>query len=164
MPDLQTEIFTKVLPNLSAIKFDDGDEPEITMPEVTFAQEAKEPLIRRVFKFINANPKVQGKKVMDEFEDLGYSRSVVASTTCALINDKRVVRVGGKLSTTRDSYEKPKVAKVTTLPKKVVQNKISEYEREAPKKEVFDVDILLGTLSMYQGRELYNRLKAIYGG
>ena len=90
----------------------------------------------------------------------------------AVINDGRAVRRGGKLSVTRSEYDKPKVAKVTPPPKKVsnltwppkkvVQNKISEYEREQPK--VFDVDILLGTLSMYQGRELYLRLKAIYGG
>lgn len=160
MPDLQTEIFTKVLPSLNNIKFDDPDEMEIPRLEVDFVPQVNPlPLTRQVFAYINANPKVQGKTVMDEFEKQGYSRAVVASTTCALINDKRVVRVGGKLSTTRDSYEKLKVAKATDNPAPLVQN--TKQEEQKP---TFDIDILLGTLSMYQGRELYNRLKAIYGG
>lgn len=155
MPDLQTEIFKKVLPNLNTLKFDDaGDHP---------VEEVKTPLTRQIFDFIkDKSGKVIGKQVLDHFEAKGYKRSVVAASTQAVINDGRAVRKGGKLSVTRSEYDKPKVAKVTSLPKKVVQNKISEYEREQTK--VFDVDILLGTLSMYQGRELYLRLKAIYGG
>ena len=156
MPDLQTEIFKKVLPNLNALKFDDdgGKQP---------VEEPKAPLTRQIFDFIkDKSGKAIGKQVLNHFEELGYKRSVVSASVQAVINDGRAVRKGGKLSVTRSEYDKPKVAKVTPPPKKVVQNKISEYEREQPK--VFDVDILLGTLSMYQGRELYLRLKAIYGG
>lgn len=162
MPDLQTEIFNKVLPNLNALKFDDGDEPEMESPAV---ETDAAPLTRQVFAFVGDKPTFcTGVMVLNHFVALGYKRPVVAATVQALIKNKRIVRKGGKLSTTRSEYDKAKVTNVTPLPKKVVQNKISEYELKAPKKEVFDVDILLGTLSMYQGRELYLRLKAIYGG
>lgn len=157
MPDLQSEIFTKVLPSLNNLKFD--DDAEIDMPQVEFVKEEKEPLVRRVFAYIRDNKKVRGKDVMDVFTSEGHSRAVVASTISALIKDDRAVRVGGKLSTTRDTYEKPKVAKATAKPAQAVHN----AKQDEPK-PTFDIDVLLGTLSMYQGRELYTRLKAIYGG
>jgi len=165
MPDLQTEIFTKVLPSLNNLKFDDADGP-VLQEQHTAVVEEPLALTRQVFAFVNTTTELcTGKVVLDRFVSLGYKRSVVAATVQALINNKRLVRKGGKLSTTRDEYDKPKVAKETPLSKQVVQNKISEREREVGlKKEVFDIDIFMGTLSMYQGRELYLRLKAIYGG
>lgn len=156
MPDLQTEIFTKVLPQLNNIKFDDEGESK----EVESIVEAA-PLTRQIFDYVKENPKIKGVLVLNHFQELGHKRSVVAATVQALQSSGRVFRLGHKLSVTRSEYEKPKVTKVTVLPKKVVQNKIAEHER---KTEAFDVDLFMGTLSMYQGRELYLRLKAIYGG
>ena len=154
MPDLQTEIFTKVLPNLNNIKFDDPDEMETPMPATS------EPiaLTRQAFEFIKTHPNCAGKEVLNFFTDAGHKRPVVASTVTYLIDTKRVSREDGHLNTLRDNYERPKkVAKATDKPAPLVQN------TKQPK-PTFDIDVLLGTLSMYQGRELYNRLKAIYGG
>lgn len=157
MPDLQTEIFTKVLPNLSNIKFDDPDETleEQHMTETTDAP----PLTRQVFEFIKSNPKCKGKMVLDHFTALDYKRTVVAATVTALIKTNRAERLDGRLCLTRNDYDRLKVTKATAKPALVVQNP----KQEEPK-PTFDIDVLLGTLSMYQGRELYNRLKSIYGG
>jgi len=150
MPDLQTEIFTKVLPNLSNLKFDDSDE-ETPMTTTT------EPiaLTRQAFEFIKTNPKCRGKTVLDFFTSAGHKRPVVAATVTALINTKRVKREDGVLSTLRDDYERPqKVAKVTAPKEKVATVTTPEFNAAA----------MLEGLTIMQGRELYDRLKAIYGG
>lgn len=155
MPDLQTEIFTKVLPNLNNLKFDDADGP-VLQEQHTAVVEAPPALTRQVFAFVNTTTELcTGKLVLNHFVDLGYKRSVVAATVQSLINSKRLARKGGKLSTTRDEYDKPKVAKETAPRKEVVQNTVPEQN---------GLDVLLASLSMYQGHELYLRLKAIYGG
>jgi DNA-binding LacI/PurR family transcriptional regulator len=156
MPDLQTEIFTKVLPNLNNIKFDDPDELETPMPVATESVA----LTRQAFAYIHANPHCAGKEVLNHFTDAGHKRPVVASTVTYLIDTKRVAREDGRLITLRDNYERPKkVAKATDKPVPMVQN-----TKQQEPKPTFDIDALLGTLSMYQGRELYTRLKSIYGG
>ena len=158
MPDLQSEIFTKVLPNLNNLSFDDkGESEETAVPDITFTtQENMPPLTRQVFDFIKANHKCKGPTVLDHFTAAGYKRSVVAATVTALIKTSRVERPKGRLVTTRNDYDRPKVAKATAKVAEPMQNNTTP-----PK---FDIDGLLSTLTMYDGRELYNRLKAIYGG
>lgn len=159
MPDLQTEIFRKVLPNLNNIKFDDPDEVETPMPVAT-EPVTTEPvaLTRQVFAYINANPKCTGKQVLNHFTDAGHNRAVVASTITYLIDTKRAERVDGRLVTLRAKYERPKKSTKATAPKQKPET-IKPREPDA-----WSVDAVLNGLTMYQGRALYNTLKEIYGG
>jgi hypothetical protein len=149
MPDLQTEIFTKVLPSLNNLKFDDPDQPE----EPTMTTTAI-PLTRQVFEYIKTNPKSRGKVVLDFFQAAGFKRPVIAATVTALIKSKRLVRQGGKLTVLQQNYDVERVAKVTD--KKPKPAKITT--------PAFNPTAMLEGLTIMQGRELYDRLKAIYGG
>ena len=150
MPDLQTEIFTKVLPNLSNLKFDDSDE-ETPMPSTT------EPiaLTRQAFEFIKTRPNCVGKDVLNFFTAAGHKRPVVASTVTYLIDTKRVKREDGYLVTLRDDYERPKKVAKVTAPKEKTDT-VTTPE--------FNANSILEGLTILQGRALYDRLKEIYGG
>jgi hypothetical protein len=150
MPDLQTEIFTKVLPSLNNLKFDDPEQPEETpVADNSF------PLTRQIFEYIKTNPKCRGKTVLDFFQAAGFKRSVVAATVTAVVRSGRIERKGGKLSVLRENYESPKVTKVTDKKPKPVKITTPTY---------VDTAKMLEGLTIMQGRELYDRLKAIYGG
>jgi hypothetical protein len=150
MPDLQTELATKVLPNLDNLKFDDPDQPE----EPTMTTTAI-PLTRQVFEYIKTNPKSRGKVVLDFFQAAGFKRPVIAATVTALIKSKRLVRQGGKLTVLQQNYDVERVAKVTDKKPKPVKITTPTY---------VDTAKMLEGLTIMQGRELYDRLKAIYGG
>jgi hypothetical protein len=150
MPDLQTELATKVLPNLDNLKFDDPDQPEEpTMTTTTI------PLTRQVFEYIKTNPKSRGKVVLDFFQAAGFKRPVVAATVTALIKSQRLVRQGGKLTVLQQNYDVERVAKVTDKKPKPAKITTPTY---------VDTAKMLEGLTIMQGRELYDRLKAIYGG
>lgn len=153
MPDLQTEIFTKVLPNLDNLKFDDpGEQEETPMP--TTAEEI--PLTRQIFEYIKSHPKCNGKDIMTVFAAAGHKRPVISATTTYLITSKRATRVEGmRLLATRNDYDKPRVAKATAAPKKAATVATPVY---------VDTAKILEGLTIMQGKELYDRLKAIYGG
>jgi len=154
MPDLQTEIFTKVLPNLNNLKFDDSDETE--EPSMTIASEPIA-LTRQAFDYIKTNPNCAGKELLDFFTDAGYKRPVVASTVTYLIDTKRVKREDRGLVALRDDYERPKkVAKVTASKEKAETIKSPVYD-------TWSADKALDGLTLYQGRALYDRLKEIFG-
>jgi hypothetical protein len=150
MPDLQTEIFTKVLPSLDNLKFDDPDQPE----EPTMTTTAI-PLTRQVFEYIKTNPKSRGKVVLDFFQAAGFKRPVIAATVTALIKSQRLVRQGGKLTVLQQNYDVERVAKVTDKKPKPAKITTPTY---------VDTAKMLEGLTIMQGRELYDRLKAIYGG
>ena len=150
MPDLQTELATKVLPNLDNLKFDDPDQPE----EPTMTTTAI-PLTRQVFEYIKTNPKSRGKVVLDFFQAAGFKRPVVAATVTALIKSQRLVRQGGKLIVLQQNYDVERVAKVTDKKPKPAKITTPAY---------VDTAKMLEGLTIMQGRELYDRLKAIYGG
>lgn len=153
MPDLQTEIFTKVLPNLNNIKFDDHDELETPMP----ATSEPIPLTRQVFEFIKTHPKCAGKEVLNFFTAAGHKRPVVAATVTALIKTNRAERLNGRLCLARNDYERPRVAKATAPKEKPETIKPNASD-------VWSVDQVLDGLTMYQGHDLYLKLKEIYGG
>ena len=150
MPDLQTELATKVLPNLDNLKFDDPDQPE----EPTMTTTAI-PLTRQVFEYIKTNPKSRGKVVLDFFQAAGFKRPVIAATVTALIKSKRLVRQGGKLTVLQQNYDVERVAKVTDKKPKPAKITTPAY---------VDTAKMLEGLTIMQGKELYDRLKAIYGG
>lgn len=152
MPDLQTEIFTKVLPSLNNIKFDDPDETETPMPVTA----EPIPLTRQAFAYIKEHPKCAGKEVLNHFDDAGHNRAVVASTVTYLIDTKRVERVDGRLLILRDNYERPKKVAKVTAPKEKVATVTTPVTVDPAK--------ILEGMTIMQGRELYDRLKAIYGG
>jgi hypothetical protein len=150
MPDLQTEIFTKVLPSLNNLKFDDPDQPE----EPTMTTTAI-PLTRQVFEYIKTNPKSRGKVVLDFFQAAGFKRPVIAATVTALIKSQRLVRQGGKLTVLQQNYDVERVAKVTDKKPKPAKITTPAY---------VDTAKIIEGLTIMQGKELYDRLKAIYGG
>lgn len=150
MPDLQTELATKVLPNLDNLKFDDPEQPE----EPTMTTTAI-PLTRQVFEYIKTNPKSRGKVVLDFFQAAGFKRPVIAATVTALIKSQRLVRQGGKLTVLQQNYDVERVAKVTDKKPKPAKITTPTY---------VDTAKMLEGLTIMQGRELYDRLKAIYGG
>ncbi len=150
MPDLQTELATKVLPNLDNLKFDDPEQPE----EPTMTTTAI-PLTRQVFEYIKTNPKSRGKVVLDFFQAAGFKRPVVAATVTALIKSQRLVRQGGKLTVLQKNYDVERVAKVTDKKPKPAKITTPAY---------VDTAKIIEGLTIMQGKELYDRLKAIYGG
>lgn len=150
MPDLQTELATKVLPNLDNLKFDDPDQPE----EPTMTTTAI-PLTRQVFEYIKTNPKSRGKVVLDFFQAAGFKRPVIAATVTALIKSQRLVRQGGKLTVLQQNYDVERVAKVTDKKPKPAKITTPAY---------VDTAKIIEGLTIMQGKELYDRLKAIYGG
>jgi len=150
MPDLQTELATKVLPNLDNLKFDDPEQPE----EPTMTTTAI-PLTRQVFEYIKTNPKSRGKVVLDFFQAAGFKRPVVAATVTALIKSQRLVRQGGKLIVLQQNYDVERVAKVTDKKPKPAKITTPAY---------VDTAKIIEGLTIMQGKELYDRLKAIYGG
>ncbi len=150
MPDLQTELATKVLPNLDNLKFDDPEQPE----EPTMTTTAI-PLTRQVFEYIKTNPKSRGKVVLDFFQAAGFKRPVIAATVTALIKSQRLVRQGGKLIVLQQNYDVERVAKVTDKKPKPAKITTPAY---------VDTAKIIEGLTIMQGKELYDRLKAIYGG
>lgn len=153
MPDIQTEIFTKVLPNLANLKFDDPDEQEET-PMTTTADEI--PLTRQIFEYIKLHPKCHGKDIMTVFAAAGHKRPVISATTTYLITSKRVERLATmRLLAIRNNYDKPKVTKVTAQPEKAATVATPAF---------VDTAKIIEGLTIMQGKELYDRLKAIYGG
>lgn len=155
MPDLQTEIFRKVLPNLHSLAFDDPDEnEEISMPIVT---SESIPLTRQAFDYIKANPNCIGKDVLNFFTADGHKRSVVASTITALIVAKRIKRENRKLILLRDDYDQPKKVTKVTAPKEKVET------IKSPVYDTWSADKVLDGLTLYQGRALYDRLKELFG-
>ncbi len=150
MPDLQTELATKVLPNLDNLKFDDPEQPE----EPTMTTTAI-PLTRQVFEYIKTNPKSRGKVVLDFFQAAGFKRPVIAATVTALIKSQRLVRQGGKLIVLQQNYDVERVAKVTDKKPKPAKITTPAY---------VDTAKIIEGLTIMQGKELYDRLKSIYGG
>lgn len=172
MPDLQTEIFKKVLPNLNNLRFDDADDEETPVPTTTTAPEPKAqpiPLVRQIFEYIKEHPKCQGGEIRKVFTAAGYKTTVVAVSLFALVKTGRAVRVDGRLVVTRDSYDPPKrrVVKIKRVTKATPKPAPSPQKApiiESKSDANFDIDVFMAQLSMFQGRELFNRLKAIYGG
>ena len=113
-------------------------------------------LTRQVFEYIKTHPKCHGKDVLTVFAATGHNRPVISSTMTYLITSKRVERLATKrLLVTRNEYEKPKVAKATAAPQEAATVATPVY---------VDIAKILEGLTIMQGRELYDRLKAIYGG
>lgn len=186
MPDLQTEIFKKVLPNMNNLKFDDmpDDEPEIvvaTTPQKTNVTKA-------IWEYVKLHPHVPLGTINKAFPGLG--KTGVATRLSQMKNRGNIVATpsasGYRYSVASDTYKAltkeeslKKAAEAYKKHQQAKQAKAAKAEAKAAKvilvkqpASVAPPEIparkstaaLLDTLSIVQARELYDELRKIFGG
>ena len=169
MSDLQTELFTKVIPkmqSLNALTFDDPDQPETPVEPTPFYKVTNNEVL---FNWVKEHPACYAADVCKAMEGQ-ISYSSVQSQLYALASRELLHKV--KCSTTGnyiysvavDTYPRlPHAGQVATPKKK--KKKIVLVKKAAPVAapavQVTPVD--LNTLSIVQARKLYDELKQIFG-
>lgn len=186
MPDLQTEIFKKVLPNMNNLKFDDpGEEQEViveTAPQTTN-------ITKSLWEYIKAHPNQTLAPIVKAFPNLertgistrltqmrkrgnliatpsnqGFLYSVSSDTYSALSNAEAIEKANearrAKLKQ-REIRAKIKAAKSKAMKPTAPAPKAVARPEVTPRTSVAS---LLDTMSIVQARELYDQLKKIFGG
>ena len=190
MSDLQTEIFTKVLPKmqtLTNLSFDDPDQPD-TQPKnynETVFYWLKEHPARSAGEVIKAHPNISSATIYSMLSNLateGILHKAVSSTTNRFVYsaahdtypkmnlNERVARLqagrerlGAAEISARISAGHMKKKEAATPKREVVM--IERPKPKAPVQAAVQVTpVDLNTLSIVQARKLYDELKQIFGG
>ncbi len=186
MPDLQTEIFKKVLPNMSNLKFDDpGGEQEVIVE--TASQNTS--VAKSIWEYVKAHPNQTLAPIVKAFPDIertgistrltqmrkrgniiatpsakGFLYSVSSDTYSALSRTEALA----KAQEARQAKRKQRQIRAHV---KAAKSKAMKPTAPAPKAVArpeatprTSVASLLDTMSIVQARELYDQLKKIFGG
>ena len=175
MPDLQSEL-TKIKPpiNFNSVRFDDDEDAEV---EVVESCESNSPFsiptppngmtnTAIVMWAIKHNPGITGVQLRDALKAAGYpvwkdTSSYLASAFEAGRLTRRAEHSGGVTNSRTYAYRLASHKGAPT--KKAAPIKI-EVETEAPPTPTNqDVDRLIDSLTIAEARELYQRLKALFG-
>lgn len=180
MPDLKTELFTKVIPNmhtLSNLSFDDA----VASQEQTIVieqEDSSKPVVERVWGVIYQNP---GRSCGELYElAKGFiKRADITTRLSQLTSQGRIIRSGPygefRYTAVGDSYrrmtnieaiQRAQQAKIAKLKNKAVKAQIARAHEKlkppithaAPKK------IDLDQLTLGEAKELYAQLKQLFGG
>lgn len=187
MPDIQTEIFTKVLPKmkLNDLKFDDdvGTEQEVVVEPVDKSAN----LMKAVWETIHANPGITAREISDQLAAQGISFNGVSTRLKQLLDAKKLMRntnASGVYSwfsvgDTYQSMSKVDSLKKATAVRQAKANRKAKAKAKAEKKvkpvveptpvtvttlpSPQSVDEMLSNLSIVQARAMYDALKKIFG-
>jgi hypothetical protein len=187
MPDLQTEIFKKVLPNmnnLNNLKFDDtpGEEPEVVYSAGMQTPNASKAL----WEYVKANPNQLLVDIVKSFTSLdkagisarlvqmrhrgniiatasnmGLRYKVAHDTYRAMTYAESLAKAHAAKAAAKAAKAAAKAAKKTPAPKTVTKKAPVDKTEVTPS---LNVTSLLDTMSIVQARELYDQLKKIFGG
>jgi hypothetical protein len=180
MSDLQTEIFTKVLPkmqSLTNLTFDDG--PDATVEVVSEAFTTN--ITAMVWEFISKHPKCSVKDISAHIgDDKGVSTRVnqlrsrgYIETDYSEFPHRHSVTSKPYATTTREEKTARLMAARAIWAKNVGMRKQEKAKAKAkPKKEVAAPKpearptrvVDLNNLSIVEARKLYDELKQIFGG
>lgn len=117
------------------------------------------------FDFIKHHPGTTSMDVTKALVQKGYKATSVSSLITQMVRAQCVERRSNNLFATKDRFTPLKRVKPAVAPKQEPRFiDVVTYRGEVSTPKTFDTDALLGTLSVLQARQLYDRLKAVFGG
>lgn len=117
------------------------------------------------FDFIKNHPGIASVDATHALVQKGYKATSVSSLITQMVRSRCVERRGSGLFVIKDRFIPLKRIKPAVAPKQKPSGiDVVTYRGEVPTPKTFDTDALLGTLSVLQARQLYDRLKAVFGG
>jgi hypothetical protein len=175
MPDLQTEIFTKVLPNLHAIQFDDTEETTATEEETPMQLTVTE----AVFNHIRANPNQKIDEITKAVSGLGYIAKSVSSLTYQMVRagilakdedrcftacvDTLPVLSLGKLTKIKEETERKEARKQKRLTATTAPKEDAEQEPTHVFFHTWEPEDVVNPLTLVQAIAVHKYLQKVFG-
>ena len=185
MPDMQTAL-TKALSTMNQKEMthinnllNHWSEAEIeTKPEATtmttsspsLDKRFKNNVTRSVFEFVKNTPGATKRQLAVALSQDGFKETSTVAIAAQLVRRGILRQDGEKLyhavenysSSTKYSKRNRKTKRVTT--QRVVAKPVAAVAAVAPSPARFDPKAVIGPLTVYQARELYDELKRMFGG
>jgi hypothetical protein len=182
MPDIQTEIFTKVLPKmkLNDLTFDDDVGTQQTITVETSDKSLS--VMQQIWEFIHANPGLTAGQLYQQMD--GQTHTGVSTRLNQLFKANKLMRTKKPDESYRwfsigDSYPRMDKAASLALAVKARQENLARKAKTKAKKatkvvdtpqvnvrvppNAWDVDAMLSRMSITQARAMYDALKKIFG-
>ena len=179
MPDIQTEIFTKVLPKmqLNNLNFDDDVGTQQTVTVETSDKSLS--VMQQIWEFVHVNPGLTAGQISKQMD--GQTHTGISTRLNQLLKANKLMRTKKPDESYRwfsigDTYPSMDKRASLALAVKARQEKLA---RKAKAKKVakavapqaaaptptntWDVDAMLSKMSITQARGMYDALKKIFG-
>jgi hypothetical protein len=182
MPDIQTEIFTKVLPKmkLNDLTFDDDVGTQQTITVETSDKSLS--VMQQIWEFIHVHPGLTAGQIYKKMD--GQTLAGVSTRLNQLLKANKLMRTKKPDESYRwfsigDSYPRMDKSASLALAAKARQEKLARKAKAKAKRvakadatpqvnavappNTWDVDVVLSKMSITQAREMYDALKKIFG-
>jgi len=181
MPDIQTEIFTKVLPKmqLNNLNFDDDVGTQQTVTVETSDKSLS--VMQQIWEFVNVNPGLTAGQISKQMD--GQTHTGISTRLNQLLKANKLMRTKKPDESYRwfsigDTYPRMDKSASLALAVKARQEKLARKAKAKAKKvakavapqaaaptptNTWDVDAMLSKMSITQARGMYDALKKIFG-
>jgi hypothetical protein len=181
MPDIQTEIFTKVLPKmqLNNLNFDDDVGTQQTVTVETSDKSLS--VMQQIWEFVNVNPGLTAGQISKQMD--GQTHTGISTRLNQLLKANKLMRTKKPDESYRwfsigDTYPRMDKSASLALAVKARQEKLERKAKAKAKKvakaaapqvaapaptNTWDVDMMLSKMSITQARGMYDALKKIFG-
>lgn len=182
MPDIQTEIFTKVLPKmkLNDLTFDDDVGTQQTVTVETSDKSLS--VMQQIWEFIHAHPGLTGGQIYKQMD--GNTQAGISTRLNQLLKANKLMRTKKPDESYRwfsigDSYPRMDKSDSLVLAVKARKEKLERKAKAKAKRlakvdatpqlnvrvppNAWDVDAMLSRMSITQARGMYDALKKIFG-
>ena len=181
MPDIQTEIFTKVLPKmqLNNLNFDDDVGTQQTVTVETSDKSLS--VMQQIWEFVNVNPGLTAGELYKRMD--GQTHTGISTRLNQLLKANKLMRTKKPDESYRwfsigDTYPRMDKSASLALAVKARQEKLERKAKAKAKKaakavapqaaaptptNTWDVDAMLSKMSITQARGMYDALKKIFG-
>ena len=181
MPDIQTEIFTKVLPKmqLNNLNFDDDVGTQQTVTVETSDKSLS--VMQQIWEFVSVNPGLTAGEIYKRMD--GQTHTGISTRLNQLLKANKLMRTKKPDESYRwfsigDTYPSMDKRASLALAVKARQEKLARKAKAKAKKvakavapqaaaptptNTWDVDAMLSKMSITQARGMYDALKKIFG-
>ncbi len=181
MPDIQTEIFTKVLPKmqLNNLNFDDDVGTQQTVTVETSDKSLS--VMQQIWEFVHVNPGLTAGQISKQMD--GQTHTGISTRLNQLLKANKLMRTKKPDESYRwfsigDTYPRMDKSASLALAVKARQEKLARKAKAKAKKvakavapqaaaptptNTWDVDAMLSKMSITQARGMYDALKKIFG-
>lgn len=181
MPDIQTEIFTKVLPKmqLNNLNFDDDVGTQQTVTVETSDKSLS--VMQQIWEFVHVNPGLTAGQISKQMD--GQTHTGISTRLNQLLKANKLMRTKKPDESYRwfsigDTYPRMDKSASLALAVKARQEKMARKAKAKAKKvakaaapqaaapaptNTWDVDAMLSRMSITQARGMYDALKKIFG-
>lgn len=182
MPDIQTEIFTKVLPKmqLNNLNFDDDVGTQQTITVETSDKSLS--VMQQIWEFVHVNPGLTAGQISKQMD--GQTHTGISTRLNQLLKANKLMRTKKPDESYRwfsigDTYPRMDKSASLALAVKARQEKLERKAKAKAKKaakaeatpqvnvrvppNAWDVDAMLSRMSITQARGMYDALKKIFG-